>query len=105
MTKMEINAEPRKPFNLTLVGEEYMVFPPKTMMSMLLAKASKSSDGGTDVGQFYEGLSHWLTAAFGRKVAPKVIKRLEDPEDDLDIDHIMQLIEKMTEGATGNPTT
>jgi len=43
--------------------------------------------------------------AFGKKEGAAVIKRFDDPEDDLDIIHISELISKVAELATGNPTT
>lgn len=108
MTTLEINAKPKEPINLKLVGKEYRVFPPKTIQSLLLAQAGRGSkkDGSdSDPMKMYDEVKKWITMAFGRKEAPKVIARMEDPNDELDLDHIMELMEKLMEQSTGNPTS
>lgn len=86
-----------------LVGVEYLVNPPKSTVAIALAQRIK--DAGEDPGQLLEELHGWVRAAFGKKQGKAIIERLSDPEDQLDIPHIVQLMQKITEVATGDPTT
>lgn len=101
--RIVIDAEPRKAFPVQLVGEEYLVTPPKSTVALALAR--KAKEAGDDAAVVEKELHNWVRIAFGKKQAVKVIARLADGDDDLDLPHIMQLMQKLAEAATGDPTT
>lgn len=103
MATIEITAEPVKTLDVNLVGVDYDVKPPKGSLAIVLASSLGKIKDNPD--KLMRILGDWVRVAFGKKQAEAVMKRLEDPDDDLDITHIMQLMEKLAEATTGNPTT
>lgn len=101
--RIVIGAKPRKPFTVSLVDQEYLVTPPKSTVALALAERAKAA--GEDPGKIREELDNWVLLAFGKKQAAKVQARLSDAEDDLDLPHIMELMQKLAEAATGDPTS
>lgn len=101
--RIVIAATPREPISVELVGTEYLVTPPKSTIAIALAERVQSA--GQDISVLRKETDHWVTLAFGKKQATKVIARLDDGEDDLDIEHIMQLMQKLAEAGTPDPTT
>lgn len=101
--RIVIEAEAREPFGVSLVGEEYLVTPPKSTIA--LALAARAKEAGEDGAKIREELDDWVRLAFGKKQAAKVIERLDDGEDDLDLPHIMELMQKLAEAATSDPTS
>lgn len=104
MTKrIQIDAQPRETIAVSLVGVEYVIEPPKTTYAIKLARrAAEASDDTDSQWGIIEG---WVERAFGPKQGKKVLERLMDDDDDLDVAHIMELIEKLAEAVTENPTT
>lgn len=98
-----ISANPREKITVSLVGKNYMIKPPKGSMALQMARRAMAADD--DPEKTWEAIAQWITMAFGKKEGDAVTKRLNDPEDDLDIIHISELISKVAELATGNPTT
>lgn len=103
MATIEITAEPVKSIDVKLVGVEYTIKPPKGSLAIVLAKKMQASQEDPD--GLMRALGDWLTVGFGKAESKAILKRLEDPEDALDLVHIMSLMEKVSEAATGNPTT
>lgn len=91
-----------EPITVNLIGKSYIAHPPKTTLAMKLAEGM---DGSQDAEFILGRVEKYLIMTFGSKEGAKIRKRLDDPEDLLDIPHIMQLMEKLTEVATGNPTS
>jgi hypothetical protein len=96
-----VSAKPKKPVTAEIVGEVYTVKAPKS--SLLLAISRHSSAKDSDANSINRDLETILKLMFGKEWV-KVQERLDDPEDELDIDHIFESIENLTEAATGNPT-
>jgi hypothetical protein len=101
MPNIEITASD-EPITVNLVGKPYVAHPPKTMLAI---KLGKGMEGSSDPDVVFARLQEDLGLTFGPKEAAKIAKRLEDPDDLLDVGHIMQLMEKITELSTGTPTT
>jgi hypothetical protein len=91
-----------EPITVNLIGHAYVAHPPKTLLAMKLAEGM---DGSSDPTFILGRLRKYLDLTFGKKEAGKIMDRLEDQEDELDVRHIMQLMEKITEVTTGTPTT
>lgn len=98
-----ISAEPVKRLTVNLVGVSYSVRPPKGAMAIVLA--TKMQKAEKDPAVLLDGLGDWLKIAVGKDEAKAIRARLEDPEDALDFEHIMTLLQKLSEASTGNPTT
>lgn len=109
MADIVINASPSKLYDVELVGVEYKVRAPKMAVLATVAKTIGGSKGKK--GKQGEGavntLRHLedLVKIMFKADASAVLKRLEDPEDDLDYQHIMDTAEALIEAATGNPTS
>ena len=102
-TRIVIEAAPREPVPVSLVGEEYLVTAPKSTIA--LALAARVKEAGEDGGKIRAEIDSWVRLAFGKKQASKVIARLDDGEDDLDLSHVMSLMQQLAEASTGDPTT
>lgn len=101
--RIVIAANPVEPITVELIGKEYIVEPPKAVLGVLMAQ--RLEQAGDDVDKVFEELGGWLTAAMGEKQSKKVMERLRDPDDKLDIPHISSLMRQLTEEVAGNPTT
>lgn len=98
-----IEADPVSTLSVNLVGKTYEIKPPKAALAMRLAVESKLYQD--DPAKMADILDLWIKKAFGTK-AEKIKARFEDEDDDLDITHIMVLMERVIEKQTGgNPTS
>lgn len=103
MSEIVVEATPREEIPLTLVGVKYTIVPPKSNFALKMAYQAKTSKD--DPTQVVDSLFDWVRKAF-RDQADAVLARLDDDGDDLDIDHLTQLMQKVLErGSGGNPTT
>lgn len=98
-----IAAKPRKPISVDFVGVEYFVTPPKSALAIALAERAHKAD--SNPGALMSELENWVRIAFGKNQGGKVLARLQDPEDDLDMPDIMELIQKLSEAVTPNPSS
>lgn len=91
----------REAIPFTLDGEEYQFTPPKdSIMVMPLL------DGGDAETGAMRGLFDWLGAGLPQEQTDRIITRLKDPEDDLDIDTLTEVIKGLQEAVSGGrPTT
>lgn len=103
-TDYTIKADPREPLLIELVGEKYTIKPPKVALSLKLGVTAKQMEQSGDVAAMNEALHEWVKKAFGDK-AQSVWDRMDDEDDDLDIPHIMKLMQAVSEHVTGNPTS
>ena len=91
MADIVINATPSKLYDVELVGQDYKVRAPKMAVLAVVARtvgAKKKGKTGADTLKHLEDLVKIMFKAD----ADKVLKRLEDPEDELDYQQIMDLI-------------
>lgn len=104
MTKrISVQADPTEKITADLVGTEYVLTPPKSVFSLKIGQ--KMQDNDQDADTMLSVMHEWLTAAMGKKQADAVQKRLDNSTDQLDLSHVMQLIEQVTETQTGDPTS
>lgn len=102
---IEIEAKPREGLPVKLVGQSYTVRPPKASFAIRLAKQAKSLKQD-DPDAAMSVLENWLKQAFAAEDYEAVLARMDDPDDELDIEHIAALMEAVTERQMGgNPTT
>jgi len=101
--RITIDAQPREKITVKLVDKEYVILPPKGSTGLALARRARAAKDDPEKG--WEAILSWLKTAAGPKQATAIEKRLNDPEDLLDIIHISSLIEQVSELASGNPTT
>lgn len=103
MATITIPGKTRKSIDIDLVGTEYTVRPPKASVAVFLSQALK--DAGEDAEKLLDGLEKWNLVLFGKEIGPKVTERLKDPDDDLDIPDVVELISAVMETSGENPTT
>lgn len=101
--RIVIAVNPVEPITVELVGVEYVVEPPKAMLGIIMAQ--KIDLAGENIDKVMDEMHAWLKVAMGPKQAKKVMERLNDMDDKLDIAHVSQLMRLLTEEVAGNPTT
>lgn len=93
-----ISATKRKTYRVNLVGELYSVAVPKTGALMKLNLKSISTNGTEDIEKVMNVLSTLIKTIFVEmQEAARVLERLEDENDDLDVENIYELINKLQE--------
>lgn len=97
-----IDAEPAETLDVKLVGVDYKITPPKTS---LLMQVTDKMQGKEEEDVTSEDLYRFVDLMFTKTDSVKVKKRLNDPKDALDIDHVMSLLDKLMEAVQPNPTT
>lgn len=98
-----ISAAPRTVLDVDLVGVHYSVNPPKAALALKMAMDSKLT--GEDPSILMNTLDEWLVQAVGPEVTKDIHARLDDPADDLDVSHLMQLMEAVLSEMSERPTT
>lgn len=78
---------------------EYVFEPPKSAF-MVLAIIDDESDSAALRGTF-----DWLGAGLSEEDNARVIARLRDPKDDLDISTLSDIVRRLNEAIAGRPTT
>lgn len=93
-----ISATKRKTYRVNLVGELYSVAVPKTGALMKLNTQNISTNGVEDIEKVLGILGTLIKTIFVNPAeAARVLERLEDETDDLDIENIYELINKLQE--------
>lgn len=93
-----ISATKRKTYRVNLVGELYSVAVPKTGALMKLNLKNISTGGTEDIEKVMNVLSTLIKTIFvEQQEAARVLERLEDENDDLDVENIYELINKLQE--------
>lgn len=93
-----ISATKRKTYRVNLVGELYSVAVPKTGALMKLNIQNISTNGTEDIEKVMGILSTLIKTIFVVPTeATRVLERLEDENDDLDVENIYELINKLQE--------
>lgn len=103
MVNLNIVAKPQKWFPVELVGVPYEAKAPKKALALMLMMKVRNAEN--DPTQMVEIIDQLVNRMFGAEVAPAVKARLEDEDDDLDIDHLMKLMEALISAVAEDPTT
>lgn len=111
MADINIGSAPRPTLTVNLVGKPLKVKPPKSALAIEMAqsagqfKETKSQDP-SEALKVMDTLYEWLGMLMPKKDVDAIKRRLRDPEDSLDIDHLVALLEKVTEySVKANPTS
>lgn len=105
MKSITIDAEPREQITVHLVGKPYLLTPPKGSLGLKLAERATAANESGDVKAIWGEVMDWVTKAVGPKQAADIQSRLDDPDDDLDIIHVVTVMEKVVEAVTSNPSS
>lgn len=105
MKSITIDAQPREQITVHLVGKPYLLTPPKGALGLTLAKRATAAQASGDMDMIWGEIMGWVTMAVGETQATAIQKRLDDNEDDLDIVHIIDLMEKVIEAVTELPSS
>lgn len=104
------NAQTPEAVKVRLVGVEYEIRPPKMWAAMRTTQKLQGLAAGEDmspeaIGDAVEAMESWLRGSTTAQDADAILARLDDRDDALDLTHLAELIEKVTEATTGDPTT
>lgn len=105
--KMAINisASPTQKIDVTLVGKKYKVSKPKAAVAINLASKLNLDEEDEQAGEHAkESVEEWVDLLFNKTDAAAVKKRLYEPTDSLDFEHIGDLMGKILDDGE-NPTT
>lgn len=97
----------RKPFNVMLVGRAYRAKPVKLLVAtdLMSRLQNLNTEDTAGIDRMVGELGKLVAMCFGPQVAPGIMSRLKDPEDDCDIFDIIDLITQLVGKATPNPTS
>lgn len=82
---------------------EYTFIPPKN--AVMLMPVLDAQDGSNDGLEMTKSTFNWLGTGLSMEDRERVIGRLRDPGDDLDVDTLSEVVEKLSERVAGRPTT
>ena len=102
---LTITADKPKTIKASLVDEIYSIRPIKGSLALSLSGQLKGAEKKQDPEELNKMVGKIIDMMFEKDDRPKIRKRLSDPDDGLDFMHIMELMGKLMERATGNPTT
>lgn len=88
-------------FKLNPEPHEYVFTPPKTAI-MVLPIIDSSDTGEIELTR---ASFDWLADGLSEEDELRIFNRLRDPEDDLDVDTIQEVVTKLGEKVTARPTT
>ena len=101
---LQIEADEPAYVTVNLVGKKYRVKAPKAALGLKLAVRAKQAEESPDL--MAEAIDEWIGRAFSAEDAADVRYRMYESDDDpLDLPHVMDLMEKVIERTTGNPTS
>lgn len=100
---LSIMATSKPTFQIDFIGKTYDIVAPKSALAMKMAVRAKTAS--EDPALMYDTLIEWVFAAFGTSQGASIVARLDDAEDDLDVEHITDLIEKVMEYQSNLPTS
>lgn len=105
---MKIDVGPRKApvMSVDLGGDIYEFKVPKLygLMSAVKDLSSIGSEGGLDEAAAFARIEEWLFSALSDDDAARLIARFEDPEDSLDVPHMMELFQELVKKASDRPS-
>lgn len=100
---IRISAKPKKPVLVELLGINYQIKTPKSALLLAISSHADAKDG--EVGAINRDFQTILKLMFTAKDLPLIQARLNSAEDDLDIDHIFDAVEAITEETNSDPTS
>lgn len=100
---LSIPVEPTKGVRVDLGGTVYTVRPIKTTLGMSLATRLQGLK--EDPKEVSKAMDQLVNLIFQKEDREGIHARFNDPDDSLDYNHVMSLLTKLMERATGNPTT
>lgn len=99
-----IDAPNRTTIRVRLVGKDYDVYQPKGAAGLELMRAAKAIEG-ENLDTQLDLVGSLVGMLFNQRQAEQVTARLHKVDDPLDLQHIMELVNALSEEVTGNPTT
>lgn len=100
---LTIAAQHKRRFPVNVVGVDYVASAPKKALALSLMMRVKIA--GDDPAMMNDAINALIKVMFGADHIEGIQARLADEGDELDIDHLMLLMNKLIEAATGDPTT
>lgn len=106
MQQFKVAARRTEPIPFTIEGDDhvYQFVPPKRAAMVLDAVGVNASDDDA-VANVIRQQFDWLGDGLGEEQAARIETRLRDPNDDLDVDVLQELLKWLLEQASGRPTT
>jgi hypothetical protein len=97
-----IATKPRATYDVAIDGESYSVRAPKAYLAMQLAVTAKQAE--EDPSLILAAITEWVEEAFDDR-ADEIKARLGNRKDNLDVNDIMTLMQKLVEASSEDPTS
>jgi hypothetical protein len=94
----------RQSTEFTLDGETFTFTPPKRAALIMSAIVTVGLDKPSSDGDSVRDLLNWLGEGLGDEQADRVLGRLQDPNDDFDLDQVNEIARYLL-GQSGNRPT
>lgn len=106
MQQFKVATRRSEPVRFRVDGDdhEYVFVAPKQATLLLSAVAFDPTDAAGAL-PMVKGMFDWLDAGLGVEQAARIEARLRNPDDDLDVDTLTEIIKWLTEQTSGRPTT
>ncbi|WKW87066.1 tail assembly chaperone [Microbacterium phage Nicole72] len=92
------------PIPVRLIGKDYEAHRPKAMLAIRLGERVQNVDL-EDTEEAIAAITSFLRLVFDTQTSEAIMARLEDPDDRLDVHHLLTFVDRMTEAVTGRPPT
>lgn len=102
---VEIKVEPRAERTLTVrLGDDEYEFRVPKLYGLLDAIKGIQADGGLGDAQVFGKVEAWLFDALPAADAKRIKARLHDEDDDLDVEHLVEVFKQLTKVAANRPS-
>jgi hypothetical protein len=105
---IDIDVAPLDKIPLNFGGDHYLMRAPKGSLTLSLAERAKQAVADENVTAMWDEIEEFFRSGLGKKQWERLHARLYDPEDPLDVRHLVSamesLVEVITEGPTSSPS-
>jgi hypothetical protein len=107
---VDIDVVKRKPIAINFRAKDgqldtYLMQPPKAALSISLSERANAAVASGDVKAMMGEIEDWFAGGLGKKQYKRLNDRLYDPQDPLDIVHLIKAMEGVVEEVTEDPTS
>lgn len=105
---IKIDVKPKPTRTLTFqIGEDAYTFKvPKSYGLVAAVRAAQSGAGGDGQAEvaMFDRIEAWLFDSMPEGQAEQLKARLEDPDDDLDTEHVLEIFQELVKAASDRPS-
>jgi hypothetical protein len=105
VVKIEVKPRPARKLTFDLGGEIYTFSIPKVYGLIETIKEAQIGTGsGVQDAEAFGKIEDWLFSSLSLEEAQRIKERLRDEEDDLDLEHVLEIFQALTKAASDRPS-